>query len=178
VTTLLRLLFCSACLLSPFLSPDARAQTLRYDLAFKRWGEFYVPWQDWRWWKAQGMAESNLNQAARSPAGAIGIMQLMPSTARELGVDPHDAESNIHGGIKYDAALLKQWRAVANLTERRDLAFASYNAGPGNVARAAKLAGVESWTAAARSLPSVTGKHSLETINYVTRIKRFFSQFR
>jgi len=65
--------------------------------------------------------------AARSPAGAQGVMQLMPATARGLGVkDPMDAQQNIEGGIKYLAQLSRMF-------EDPKLIAAAYNAGPGNV---------------------------------------------
>lgn len=73
--------------------------------------------------------ESAYNQAAVSPKGAIGVMQLMPETARTLGVDPRDAVANIHGG----AAYLRQM--IDKFDGRIDLALAAYNAGPGAVAR-------------------------------------------
>lgn len=73
--------------------------------------------------------ESAYNQAAVSPKGAIGVMQLMPGTARTLGVDPRDAVANIHGGAAYLRQLINRFDG------RIDLALAAYNAGPGAVAR-------------------------------------------
>lgn len=74
-------------------------------------------------------AESAMNQRAVSPKGAIGVMQLMPGTAKALDADPHDTEQNIDAGtrllrellIKYDGDVVK--------------ALAAYNAGPGAVAK-------------------------------------------
>lgn len=77
--------------------------------------------------------ESAYNPAAISPKGAIGVMQLMPGTARTLGVDPRDAVANIHGG----AAYLRQM--IDKFDGRIDLALAAYNAGPGAVARHASV---------------------------------------
>jgi len=72
-------------------------------------------------------AESAGNARARSSAGAVGLMQLMPGTARDLGVDPSDPEQNVMGGARYLASLLKRFGG----NER--LALAGYNAGPGAV---------------------------------------------
>jgi membrane-bound lytic murein transglycosylase F len=143
---------------------------VRYDLAFKHWGEFYFPGEDWHWWRAQGVAESGLNPGAVSPDGARGIMQLMPETAREMGADPSDAESNIRGGIKFDRELWNGWSRCASTLARRDLMFASYNAGPGNIEQAVRLAGSSLWEKVAPVLRRVTGTHAVETIHYVQRI--------
>ena len=79
---------------------------------------------------AVGKTESDFNPKATSGAGAKGIMQLMDSTARDLGVtNSYDAEQNIMGGAKLLSQLLKKYNGD------RNKALAAYNAGTGNVAR-------------------------------------------
>jgi membrane-bound lytic murein transglycosylase MltF len=92
---------------------------------------------------AQGFQESRLNQAAKSHVGAVGVMQIMPATGAELKVgDIHRLEPNIHAGAKYMDRLMTRYFPDANFTdqERTLFAFASYNAGPGNISRMRRLA--------------------------------------
>ncbi len=72
--------------------------------------------------------ESDFEKKARSSAGAIGVFQLMPATAKDLRVNPYKTEENIKGGIKYLKALKTQFGSTK-------LALAAYNAGPGAVQR-------------------------------------------
>ena len=76
--------------------------------------------------------ESNFDPDALSHAGAIGYMQLLPSTAQAMGVDPYNPRGNIRGGVKYLSILLRRF-------QDEDLAIAAYNAGPSLVARLGRV---------------------------------------
>lgn len=97
-------------------------------------------------------AESAGRADAVSPKGAIGLMQLMPDTAKELGVDPHDPAQNVDGGTRYLRDLLIKFEG------RLWLALAAYNAGPGAVQKYG-------------TIPPYR-----ETINYVNRIDRAYGK--
>jgi soluble lytic murein transglycosylase-like protein len=79
---------------------------------------------------AVARVESRVEQGARSDAGAEGILQLLPSTAAALGLDPSRARTNVLAGARYLRQLLDRF-------ESPDLALAAYNAGPGAVSRSA-----------------------------------------
>lgn len=92
---------------------------------------------------AQGYQESRLDQSARSPVGAIGIMQVMPATGRDMKVgDITLAEPNIHAGTKYMDYILANFFKDAKLDakNRTLFAFASYNAGPSRISKLRKEA--------------------------------------
>lgn len=123
------------------LGDRARLQNL-IDL-FNQYGEQYG--FDWIMVAAQGYQESQFDQSKRSPVGAIGIMQVMPTTAADPNVgipDISTEESNIHAGIKYLRFLRDRYFSDASLTELDKIlfSFGAYNAGPGNVNKARRLA--------------------------------------
>lgn len=97
--------------------------------------------------------ESNFNQSAVSGAGATGLMQLMPSTAAGLGVNPNAAAGNIEGGTKYIAQMMKMFGGDPSK------ALAAYNAGPGNVQ---KYGGIPPFS---------------ETQNYVKNVLKSYSGY-
>ena len=102
--------------------------------------------------KCIAYAESNFNPTSTSGSGAMGVMQLMPSTAEGLGVtDAYDAEQNIMGGAKYISIQLERFDGDI------ELALAAYNAGPGNVK---KYGGIPPFE---------------ETQNYVTKIMNIYN---
>jgi len=143
-----------------------------FDRYFKKYTKRYFgPHFDWRWFKSQGIAESNLKIMAKSHVGAQGIMQLMPETYNEIrGQNPSFAtvtepKWNIAAGIFYDRQLYRKWRKPLPSEERLFLAFSSYNAGYGRVLKAVKRTQDKNytWVMVKQHLPK-------ETKGYVARI--------
>lgn len=96
---------------------------------------------DWRLLAAQTYQESKFQPNARSWAGAMGLLQLMPGTAREVGVsDPFDPAQNVGGGARYLQRLTEQWEPeIPDPDERLKFVLASYNTGRGHVQDAQRL---------------------------------------
>ncbi len=101
---------------------------------------------DWRLLVSVMYQESRFDPKKRSWAGARGLMQIMPATARELGVaDPHHPEQSIEGGARYLRRLLERFDPKLPLATRIRFALASYNAGIGHVQDARRLARRKGW---------------------------------
>jgi len=149
---------------------------------FKKYGDQYDV--DWLLMGAQGYQESQLNQNAKSPVGAIGVMQLMPATGKEMKVgDVTEIEANIHAGIKYMRFMIDQYYGKEPMTQldKALFAFASYNAGAGRISQLRK-------EAAKRGLdPNVwfqnveyvaAEKVGQETVTYVSNIYKYYIAYR
>jgi membrane-bound lytic murein transglycosylase F len=96
---------------------------------------------DWRLVAAQVYQESRFDPKTKSWVGAQGLFQIMPATARGLGIiDPTDPEQSIRGGLKYMEQLSKHYDEIADPIERYRFALAAYNSGFGHVDDARKLA--------------------------------------
>ena len=168
---------------------DVRAQRIsdnqdRYDEQFRKYSKrFFGVGFDWHYFKAQGLAESNLDPQARSPVGARGIMQLMPGTyamikgARSEGFgEITDPEWNIAAGILYNRDLWHFYSAHPD-DERLRFMFASYNAGPGTIRRAKTVArrkqmDDKTWKNIETVAPEVTRWRYRETLPYVRKIEK------
>jgi len=115
-------------------SAQERQKFLALVQYFRKYGQQYDV--DWLLAGAQGYQESQLNQHARSSVGAIGVMQLMPATGKEMRVgDITEVDSNIHAGIKYMRFMIDRYYDKEPMTQldKALFAFASYNAGPARI---------------------------------------------
>jgi membrane-bound lytic murein transglycosylase MltF len=135
---------------------------------------------DWMLMAAQGYQESRLDHNARSHVGAIGVMQVMPATGKELNVgDITQLEPNIHAGVKFIRGMVDRYYAKEPMDEMNKVffAFAAYNAGPGRVRQLRR-------EAAARGLdPNIwfnnvervaSERIGRETVTYVSNIYKYY----
>jgi membrane-bound lytic murein transglycosylase MltF len=145
---------------------------------FRKYGDRYDV--DWMLMAAQGYQESRLNQEARSPVGAIGVMQVMPATGQDMNVgDITQADANIHAGVKYMRFMVDRYYEREPMTKLDKVlfAFAAYNCGPGRVAQLRK-------EAAKRGLDPNVWFHNVEyiaeekigheTVTYVGNIYKYY----
>jgi membrane-bound lytic murein transglycosylase MltF len=151
------------------------------DIFRKYSGQYSV---DYLLMMAQGYQESQLNQARRSKAGAVGVMQLMPATGKQMQVgDIHQLEPNIHAGVKYIHFMEDRYFAGEPMNDINKLlfSFAAYNAGP------ARIQQLRQATAKAGMDPNVwlnnvemTAAKSIgmETVNYVSNIYKYYVAYK
>jgi membrane-bound lytic murein transglycosylase F len=109
-----------------------------YDDWFREYAR--VPGWDWRLVASQAYQESRFNPRARSWAGAAGLMQIMPATARELRVNANDPRQSVEGACRYLWKLDQRWSKIKPESERIKFILASYNVGYGHVEDARRLA--------------------------------------
>lgn len=151
---------------------------------FKKYAGMYE--FDWLMLAALAYQESGIDQSKRSPVGAVGVMQILPSTAGDRNVnikDIYKIEPNIHAGTKYLRFLSDQYFSDSeiNSLNRMLLSFAAYNAGPGRVSglrRQAKKMGLDPnvWF---RNVEIVAAKRiGRETVQYVSNIFKYYTAYR
>jgi len=170
------LLLVPALAVATVLPVSSEHWTREFDSYFRKYTKHYFgPHVDWRWFKAQGIAESGLDPGAHSAAGAKGVMQILPSTYAEIKkFNPHlrnieEPRWNIAAAIYYDRQMYRKWQASLPTVARLKLSFGSYNAGLGNILKAFKRARtlrgeVKQWSEVAPFSPA-------ETRAYVARIQ-------
>jgi membrane-bound lytic murein transglycosylase F len=168
---------------SPVLAFERYNAVVKFDPYFKKYTKrFFGPGFDWQHFKAQAVAESRLKARARSRVGAVGVMQIMPRTFKEIvrknpTIKGGRAQPrwNIAAGIYYDRLIWKVWKADRPFQDRLNFTFGAYNAGKTNIFKAQRLAesrGMDPnrWDSIERVLPDITGRHSRETIGYIQKI--------
>jgi membrane-bound lytic murein transglycosylase MltF len=129
---------------------------------------------------AQGYQESRLDHTAKSPVGAVGIMQVLPTTGKDMKVgDVHQLEPNIHAGVKYIRFMMDTFFAGEPMDDLNKglMAFASYNAGPGRIRslrRLSKERGLDpnKWFNNVEVI--VSEKIGSETVTYVSNIFKYY----
>ena len=163
-------------------SAEGRKKFLDLVNYFQKYGDKYDV--DWILMAAQGYQESQLNQNAKSAVGAIGIMQVMPATAKDMKVgDITRTDANIHAGIKYMRWMIDNYYGDAPMSplDKVLFAFASYNAGAGRISRLRN-------EATKRGLDPNVWFHNVEyvaaekigqeTVTYVSNIYKYYIAYR
>ena len=149
---------------------------------FKKYGAQYKV--DYLLMAAQGYQESTLDQNVKSPVGAIGVMQVMPPTGKELNVgDISEIEPNIHAGVKYMRFMMDQYFKDEPMDDLNKMlmTFAAYNAGPGRLRqlrRETEKRGLDPnlWFNNVERIASE--RIGRETVTYVSNIYKYYITYR
>jgi membrane-bound lytic murein transglycosylase MltF len=163
-------------------SEAERAKFLAIVDLFRKYGDQYGV--DYLLMAAQGYQESGLNQSVKSRVGAVGVMQVMPATGKDLDVgDIRQLDANIHAGIKYMRWMVDHYykdEPMDNLNKAL-FAFASYNAGPGRIRQLrseAEKRGLNPnvWFGNVEQVASE--RIGRETVTYVSNIYKYYVAYR
>ena len=149
---------------------------------FKKYGAQYNI--DYLMMAAQGYQESTLDQSVRSPVGAIGVMQVMPPTGKDLNVgDINKVDVNVHAGVKYMRFMMDKFFADEKMDDLNKLlmTFASYNAGPGRISQlrretAKKGLDPNIWFGNVERV--VSERIGRETVTYVSNIYKYYVAYK
>jgi membrane-bound lytic murein transglycosylase MltF len=163
-------------------SEAERKKFLRLAEFFRKYSDRYQ--LDFLLMAAQGYQESRLDQNAKSHVGAIGVMQVMPATGRELKVgDIRKIEPNIHAGVKYIRFMIDRYfkDEPMDALNKELFAFASYNAGPNRVRQLraeAEKRGLDPnvWFGNVEQIASE--RIGRETVTYVSNIYKYYIAYR
>ena len=164
-------------------SETERKKFLALSEYFKRYGDQYG--LDYLLMVAQGYQESQLDQDVRSPVGAIGVMQVMPATGKELKVgDIRQTDANIHAGVTYFRFMMDQYFRDEPKMDRLNkglMTFAAYNAGPGRLRqlrREAEKRGLDPdvWFGNVEQIASE--RIGRETVTYVSNIYKYYIAYK
>ena len=172
---------------SPFMLKQAvSAESMkRFDQTaqmFRKYSDKYG--MDYLLMMAEGYQESGLNQQAKSSVGAIGVMQLMPDTGKDMNVgDISQEESNIHAGVKYFNLTMKRLYGNEPMDDLNKVlfTFAAYNCGPGRVKQlraeaAQKGLDPNVWMNNVEFIAA--SRVGQETVNYVTNIYKYYVAYK
>lgn len=182
--TILKRYFSNADLIRNPSGEEDRRRLAELAGLFRKYGDRYS--MDWLLMAAQAYQESRLDHGARSRVGAIGIMQLMPATAKDPNVNVGDVrvlENNIHAGVKYMRFVIDQYYKDEPMTrlDKGLFALASYNAGPARVAklrREAAAAGLDPnvWF---QNVEIVAARRiGAETVTYARNIYKYYLTYK
>ncbi len=162
---------------------DIEKMTALRDL-FQQYGEKFG--FDWLMLISLAYQESGLDQSVKSQSGAVGVMQMLPTTAKDPNVaidDIHEIENNVHAGAKYLRFIRDRYFNDADITELNQtlLAFASYNAGPNRIASLRKETAERGldpnvWFGNVEHI--VARKIGRETVQYVGNIYKYYIAYK
>jgi membrane-bound lytic murein transglycosylase MltF len=164
------------------LGPDATSQMQKFSDLFKKYGEKYN--FDPLMLAAVAFQESGLNANKRSRAGAVGLMQIRPQTAKSVGIsDPLKVENNVHAATKYLDQIRTEYFDDPDISpaSRVDFALAAYNAGPTRVSRLRRNAASQGydpnlWFGHVEML--VRKEVGREPIKYVMNVNKYYVAFK